>query len=75
MLNLFKSNYTKWIPLGSFSFQSKDYITYVKKNLKTGMMKFKTKRVNTFLFDSGCVDNVFTHNSINVQEAWEEITK
>lgn len=77
MKNPFKSkrNRTKWIPLGMFSFSGYDYVTFIRKNLKTGMLYFKTKRVNRHFLAVNCVNNVLPHNLINTQKVWDDITK
>lgn len=68
------SKKTKWIPLGNFSFGGKDYITFTRKNLKSGMLYFKTKRVNTWFGFFPLVNSVIPRNLIDVKSAWEQIT-
>lgn len=68
-----KNRYTKWMPLGNYSFDDVDRIVFVKKNLKTGIMKFKTLRVNG-LFGS-CVNRILPNDLIDTKESWKEITK
>jgi len=65
--------YTKWYPLGNFSYGGKEYITLVKKNKKTGMLKFKTKRVNGWFFDAGYTHTFLPSNLIDVQKSWDDI--
>lgn len=68
-----KKKYTKWIPLGNFSHDSCDYMTFVRKNLITGMLGFKTKKVNGWLTDFSCVSRVLPNNLIDTKKAWGEI--
>jgi len=43
---MFKRKYTKWIPLAIHTWASTtDYIVFARRNLKNGMIQFKTKRV------------------------------
>lgn len=44
---MFKRKYTKWIPLYIFIHSFEEYIILAKRNVKTGDIVFKTKRVNT----------------------------
>lgn len=43
--------YTKWIPLGEFTFSNKQYVVMVRGNKKTGMLYFKSCRVNKSFYD------------------------
>jgi hypothetical protein len=45
-------NKTKWIPLCSYVSGYDNYIVLARKNLKTGMIYFKTKRINSRFADS-----------------------
>lgn len=74
-MKLFKSKFTKWIPLGNHEYAGVDYITFVRKNIKTGMMEFKTKRVNTNNPFDTSVHSVLNKSLINVSEAWNKITE
>jgi hypothetical protein len=47
MFNLFEKK-TKWIPLVSYNTSGTDYIVFVRKGLKSGMIYFKTKRITPF---------------------------
>ncbi len=68
-----KKNSTKWIPLGNYSHSETDYITFARKNIKTGMMYFKTKRVNGSLIS---FDNrVLISGLIDVAEQWSKLIK
>lgn len=69
---MFKKHYTKWKPLGKFTFSGKEYITLIRKNRKTGMLKFKTIRVNGFFGAMGYVNTFLPSNLIDTQKAWNE---
>jgi len=66
---------TKWIPLGNFEFGGRDYIVFVRKNKRTGMLKFRTKRVNFNWWSSKTVYNILTDDLIDVQKQWDAITE
>tara|TARA_R110000787_G_scaffold152446_1_gene266339 strand:+ start:667 stop:891 length:225 start_codon:yes stop_codon:yes gene_type:complete len=70
---MFKNKYSKWRPLGKFTWATeRNYIVFVRKNLKTGMMQFKTKWINkTFL---GMYTSSMPQSDIDTQKAWDEIT-
>lgn len=66
--------WTKWIPLGRMDFGGKDYVTLVRKNRKTGMLKFKTLRVNGWRL-GGSVYSFLPSDLIDTNEAWKQITE
>lgn len=66
---MFNSNYTKWIPLGNYSHAGSDYIVFVRKNIKNGMMQFKTKIANPSWFSNRFLPIAM----IDVKKAWDEI--
>ena len=70
---MFKSRFTKWIPLGNYQYGGTDYITFVRKNLKTGMMFFKTKQVNTNWSIDTNTNNILPSKLINVEMQWDLI--
>ena len=70
---MFKKKYTKWQPLGNYEWDGTDRIVFVKKNLKTGMMKFKTRKVNSYLGAMSCLNPILPSALIDVKKAWEEI--
>lgn len=74
-MRIFKKRLTKWIPLGSFDFSGVQYIVFVRKNIKTGMLKFKTKRINGKLVHGSRVHPIIQTNLINTASAWEAINK
>lgn len=69
-MKIFKTNWTKWIPLGKHTFGYNGYVVFVKKNTKTGMLKFKNKSFNPKLMTE-CDLPI----SINTQEQWDKVTK
>lgn len=71
---MIKKRYTKWIPLGGFTFGNNEYVTFVRKNIKTGMLRFKTKQVNGWFGSMGCTNPFMPDNIIDTAKAWEEIT-
>lgn len=71
---MFKRRKSKWVALGKFTFGNKEYVTFVRKNLKNGMLDFKTKRVNNPLFSMGCVNPFLPANLIDTKKVWDEIT-
>lgn len=44
MFNLFEKK-TKWQPLVAYNARGTDYIVFVRKGLKSGMVYLKTKRI------------------------------
>lgn len=63
--------FTKWIPLGAYTWAGNiDYIVFVRKNTRTGMMQFKTKRVQAWWANKAS----FFPGIIDTQKAWDEIT-
>lgn len=69
-----KSRWTKWIPLGNFSYAGTDYITFAKKNKANGMLKFKTKKVNGFFGSMGHVHSILPVNLIDTKKAWGQLS-
>jgi hypothetical protein len=69
--NMFNKKFTKWIPLGNYSWGGdNDYIVFARKNKKTGMIDFKTKRVQGFWSNK----NPFIPcDLIDVKAAWDNI--
>lgn len=72
---MFKKRFTQWIPLGNFTHGSYGYVTFVRKNIKTGMLYFKTKRTNGWYGVMRCTNPFMPHNLIDVKSAWEKIVK
>jgi len=73
-MNLFKSNWTKWIPLGTFVWDHPQYVVFMRGNKKTGMVQFKTKRVNK-LGISDCVRPILPANLIDPTTQWNELQR
>ena len=65
--------YTKWIPLGTYSYGYTDYIVFVRKNLRNGMMQFKTK---TAAGNFTMYKHIFIPvDLIDTEAAWKTITE
>lgn len=73
-MKIFKSNWTKWIPLGTFVWDNPQYLVFVRGNKKTGILQFKTKRVNK-LGLSDCVRPVLPPSLIDPTTQWNEIQR
>ena len=67
-----ETKYTKWIPLGHFTHIA-DYAVMVRRNKKTGMLKFKTVRMHGRLMFGNC--EPFFRAKIDTQVAWDKITE
>lgn len=65
---------TKWIPLAQFNFASNDFIVIARQNTKTGMLYFKTVRVNKNGLTGDLVNSCLPHNLIDVKEQWGILT-
>ena len=68
-MKLFKSNYTNWIPFGVYDYGSQHYMVFIRKNKKTGMLHFRTKKVQRSFW----VGNFLPTDLINVKEQWDLI--
>jgi len=73
MKNPFKRKLTKWIPLGKFCHGVTEHVTFARKNLKTGMIYFKTKQVNGWFGAGICTTPFMPHDIIDTQKAWDEL--
>lgn len=71
MMKLFKNNWTKWLPLGTFIWDYPQYIVFVRANKRTGMMQFKTKRVNPLI--GGLVRPILPSTLIDPTTQWNEL--
>jgi hypothetical protein len=45
IINLFESNWTKWYPFVNYIYGGNDRFIMIKKNKKTGMVKFKVIKI------------------------------
>ena len=72
-MKLFKSNWGKWIPLGTFKFAYNTYIVLARKNNKTGMLRFKHKKMSSYL---GAVNNnnYVPSDLLDVKRQWKILT-
>jgi len=71
-MSWFKSNKTKWEPLGRYQWDGDEYIVFVRGDKKTGMLYFKTKQTN-YRGISDCVRPVLPHDIIDTRKQWELI--
>lgn len=69
-----KKRFTKWVALGSYNFGGTDFVTFCRKNTKSGMMQFKTKRVNGWIGTGICRNSFLPPTLIDTQRVWNEIT-
>lgn len=69
-MTIFKSNYTKWIPLGNYSYNNKDYLVFCRKNIKNGLIYFKTQSVHGWRISA---NRLLTNDLINTKEQWDKI--
>ena len=69
-----KKRFTKWVALGSYNFAGTDFVTFCRKNTKSGMMQFKTKRVNGWIGTGICRNSFLPPTLIDTQRVWNEIT-
>jgi hypothetical protein len=67
---MFWDKKTKWIPFGNYIYAGNDYIVFVRKNLKTGMLYFKTKRVQLRF----STRELMPFKLIDVEKQWQIIT-
>lgn len=65
---MFKNNFTKWRPLHVHYFNCHTYMVFIRGNLKTGMLQFKTKRILSWAHSKLPID-------INSQLVFEELMK
>jgi hypothetical protein len=71
IFKIIKPEYTKWIPLGTYRYGYTDYITMVRKNIKTGMLYFKTIKITP----GSDYSYLFTGKELNAQKQLEEVLK
>lgn len=70
---MFKKRYTKWVALGHFTYGRYDYVTFIRKNLKNGSVRFKTKRVNGWFLVHNCTNTFMPKTLIDTKKVWDEI--
>ena len=67
---MFKNRFTKWIPFGNYTWAGSNcYIVFARKNVKTGMMQFKTKLIHSWWRNK----SPFVPNLIDVKKSWDEL--
>jgi hypothetical protein len=64
---------TKWIPLVAYNAGGTDYMVMARKGLRTGMIRFKTKRVTpiatcSYNFSTSLLDINKTFSELNSHE-------
>lgn len=64
---MFKNHLTKWEVLATYNQSGTDYIVFFRKNKKTGMMYFKTKKVG---YPFVCSYS-FTKNLVDIQTQFD----
>lgn len=62
---------TKWIVLGNYQYGGSDYVVFVRKNLKNGLLDFKIKNVHAWKMMS--CDNILPNGLIDVKAQWDKI--
>ena len=68
---MFKKKYSKWIALGKWNWDGKEYVVMARRNLKNGMLKFKSVRVNSHFW--GYSYPVLPNDIIDTKKAWDEL--
>lgn len=66
---MIKRKLTKWKVMATYNQSGSDYIVFVRKNIKTGMMYFKTKRVGSPFVCS----YHFIVNLVDIQKTFDEM--
>ena len=61
---------SKWIPLVAYNAEGNDYITFVRKGFKTGMIYFKTKNITPSM---RCTYNFRGHNLFDIKEQFTKV--
>lgn len=60
-------NYAKWIPLTIYDYQGNKYLLMGRKNLNSGMISFRNKRLNS-------IHNLL-HENVNTLDIKEQFEK
>lgn len=68
---MFKRKLTNWIVLGNYCFCDADYIVFVRKNIKNGMLYFKVKKVQ----GNHSSHPILGYKFIDVNIQWELLNK
>ncbi|KKN74636.1 hypothetical protein LCGC14_0388380 [marine sediment metagenome] len=68
---MFNRHKTKWIQLGNYSYAGCDYVVFVRGDKKTGLLDFKTKKIQNWVYGSY---SILSTDLIDVKKQWEEIT-
>lgn len=62
---------TKWIPLSIYEWDGSQYIVFVRGNMKTGMLSFKTKKITASFTRS--YGTIMSKDLVDTKTQWEEI--
>lgn len=74
MFKNLKKKWGPWVPFGNYRWAgSRDYIVFARKNLRNGMIKFKTKPVISGLFKEK--EGFVPKDLIDVEEAWDTLVE
>ncbi len=71
ILQYFKKNRTRWYPFAKSSIGYCDHITFIKKDLDSGMLYFKTKKANK-KFDT-TINNILPNGMIDTLAVWKMV--
>lgn len=70
-MKIFKRRYTNWIPFGNYRWAGDvDFIVFVRKNKRNGMLQFKTRR---FISWHKLKSPFVPTNLIDVKEQFDKI--
>lgn len=67
----FVFNKTAWVPLTTYRFGDATRIVLFRKNFRTGMLYFKTKKIN----GTNCTKHLLPISDKYVERVWEEVIK
>lgn len=67
---MFRKNLTKWHVLATYNQSGNDYVVFFRKNLKTGMMYFKTKSASNRLH---CAYNMAGKSFVSIEETFKMV--
>jgi hypothetical protein len=67
---MFRKNLTKWYVLATYNQSGNDYVVFFRKNLKTGMMYFKTKSASNRFH---CAYNMEGKSFVPIEETFNKI--
>ena len=69
---MFKKKYTPWIPLANYTWAGNtDYIVFGRRNLKTGILSFKTRRLVSWWAHR---ETFVPRDLLDIKKQWEILT-